>query len=77
MKGSKKYLACKDVTVIKVPHYKGLTVKDIIEFVDAHVDVHSYLPDFNMTKCQIESGFEILLIHWSFKYLKSISAKKY
>ena len=50
MNGSKKYLAWKDVTVIKVPHYKGLTVKDIIEFADAHVDVHSYLPDFEYDK---------------------------
>ena len=36
--------------VIKVPHYKGLTVKDIVEFAESQVDLNSYLPDFGYNK---------------------------
>ena len=46
----KNYLNWKIVIVIKVSHYKRLTVKDIIEFAETQVDVHSYLPDFEYDK---------------------------
>ena len=42
----KNYLNWKNMIVIKFPHIKGLTVKDIIEFAETQVDDHSYLSDF-------------------------------
>ena len=50
MNRTKNYLNWKNVIVIKVPHIKGLTVKDIIEFSETQVDVHSYLSDFEYDK---------------------------
>ena len=50
MNGTKNYLNWKNIMVIKVPHYKGLTVKDIVEFAETQVDLNSYLPDFEYNK---------------------------
>ena len=50
MSGKKNYLKWKNVIVIKIPQYKGLTVKDIIKFAETQVDVHSYLPDYEYDK---------------------------
>ena len=50
MMGKKKYLKWKDVTVIKVPQYKGLTVRNILRFADSKFHVTNYLPDYTYAK---------------------------
>ena len=47
MNGTKSYLKWKNVMVIKVPQYKGLKVDDIIVFAKTHVDIQSYLTEFD------------------------------
>ena len=50
MMGKKKYLKWEDVTVIKTPQYKRLTVRNILRLVDSKVHVTNYLPDYTYTK---------------------------
>ena len=50
MNGDKKYLKCNRVSVIKVPHYTGLTVKDILSFAESKTNIHEFLPDFEYDK---------------------------
>ena len=44
MQGNKLNLKCDQVTVIKVPQYKRLRVKDIIQFALAQLDITKFLP---------------------------------
>ena len=50
MLGKKLYLNCKDISVIKVPQYKGLHVKDILKFASSKVDIKMYIPDYAYQK---------------------------
>ena len=35
----------RSIKVIKIPQYKGITVRDIIKFAKTKIDINSYLPD--------------------------------
>ena len=48
--GDKKYLKCEQIKVIKVPHYKGLRISDILDFAAAHTDILNYLPEYDYNK---------------------------
>ena len=37
--GWKQYISCKKVNVINVPHYKGLTVQDLLSFAELNVNI--------------------------------------
>ena len=50
MRGEKEYVRCNSVHVIKVPHYKGLKVRDIVNFARTKVDITSYLPVYDYDK---------------------------
>ena len=50
MRGEKEYVRCSSVHVIKVPHYKGLKVRDIVNFARTKVDITSYLPVYDYDK---------------------------
>ena len=50
MTGRKKYLTWDKVTVIKVPQYEGLTVKDILKFAQLHINIFDYIPSYNYDK---------------------------
>ena len=50
MKGEKLYVSWKDVEVIKVPQYKGLTVSDILKFAATKTYINRYLPEYNYAK---------------------------
>ena len=50
MTGDKKYLTWDKVTVIKVPQYEGLTVKDILKFTKQNVDILNYIPEYKYDK---------------------------
>ena len=60
MNGDKKYLKCNRVSVIKVPHYTGLTVKDILSFAESKTNIHEFLLTLNMTSFPTGSGFATL-----------------
>ena len=50
MQGNKFYLRCDQVTVIKVPQYKGLRVIDIIQFASSQLDINKFLPKYSYQK---------------------------
>ena len=50
MRGEKEYVRCSAVNIINVPHYKGLRVRDIVDFARTKVNITSYLPDYNYVK---------------------------
>ena len=50
LQGNKFYLRCDEVTVIKVPQYKGLRVNDIIKFASSNLDITKFLPKYSYQK---------------------------
>ena len=48
--GKKKYILCKNLKVLKVPHVKKLRVNDILSFPSNYVDINSYIPEYNYKK---------------------------
>ena len=50
MLGDKLYIKCSDVIVVKVPQYKGLHVKDILNFAASKINIKKYLPDYEYMK---------------------------
>ena len=48
--GNKNYVKSEDVIVIKVLHYKGLTVSKILTFARSKENMDSYLPDYKYDK---------------------------
>ena len=46
----KLYLNCKEISVIKVPQYKELHVKNILKFTSSKVDIKMYIPDYAYQK---------------------------
>ena len=50
MNGSKLYIKCSNVAVIKVPHYKRLNVRDLLRFASSKVNIKDYLPDYQYIK---------------------------
>ena len=50
MMGKKKFIKSENILAIKVPQYKGLTVKSIIEFAQRNIHIDKYLPDYEYSK---------------------------
>ena len=50
MNGDKKCIRCIEVKVIKIPHYEGLTVRDIIKFTESKISIKDYLPNYDYPK---------------------------
>ena len=50
MMGKKEYVKSKNVMVIKVPHYKGLTVAKILRFARSKQNINNYIPDYKYCK---------------------------
>ena len=46
----KEYIKSKNVMVIKIPHYKELTVAKILRFARSKGDINSYIPDYKYSK---------------------------
>ena len=44
--GWKQYISYKKVNAIKVPHYKGLTVQDLLSFAELNANIYDYLPEY-------------------------------
>ena len=39
-----QYLRCEDVKTMRVPHFKGLKIEDVIDFARSKVPIDDYLP---------------------------------
>ena len=50
MNGRKLYIKCSNVAIIKVPHYKGLNVRDLLRFASSKISIKDYLPDYQYKK---------------------------
>ena len=50
MKGLKKFLYAKNVKVVKTPHIKGLSIKEIIAWAKDNSDIDCYLPTYSYHK---------------------------
>ena len=48
--GKKKYLLCKDVIVVKVPHTEKLRIRDILALASKHIEIQSYIPEYDYNK---------------------------
>ena len=47
MMSKKHYIKWEKVKVIKVPQYKGFTVKDILHFAQRHIHIDRFLPRYD------------------------------
>ena len=50
LRGKKYYINCKDVNMIHVPQYKGLRVREIIDFAHKMIHIYKYLPKYEYNK---------------------------
>ena len=50
MMGKKKYVSWENFKAIKVPQYKGLTVRDILNFANRNIYIERFLPEFDCFK---------------------------
>ena len=50
MNGTKKFLYSKDVSVIKLPQIKSLSIKEILVFAKEHTNIEDYLPKYKCNK---------------------------
>ena len=50
LRGKKYYINCKDVNMIHVPQYKGLRVREIIDFVHKKIHIYKYLSKYKYNK---------------------------
>ena len=50
LRGNKLYVKCKDVKIVHVPHYKGLRVKEILNYAKSKVHILKYMPDYEYNK---------------------------
>ena len=86
--GDKIYVKCSEVKVIRVPHLKGLMVKDILHMARERVDIDRYIPDYkyqkepnrkwfvNLVNTLLEEGFkEFINDKWRASELKVIKNK--
>ena len=48
--GYKMAIKWKDVKVCSIPHLKGLTIKELLEFAKAHFEITKYIPDYEYDK---------------------------
>ena len=48
--GENKHLKWKDVNVWTIPHYDKLRISDLLKFARSHIDIDSYLPDYEYNK---------------------------
>ena len=48
--GKKRYIKSEDIRLIKVPQYKGLTVKNILEFAKKNIHIDRFLPEYDYLK---------------------------
>ena len=50
MLGKKNYVKRKNVNVIKVLQYKGLSVKDRLRFAERHIHIERFSPKYDYLK---------------------------
>ena len=48
--GKKLHVKCSEVTVIKVPQYNGLKVRDLIRFAESKFSIDKFLPEYSYHK---------------------------
>ena len=48
--GKKSYVKWSEVIVIQVPQYKGLRVKDLLNFAESEFEIHDFLPKYDYNK---------------------------
>ena len=48
--GDKKAMKWKDIKVCTVPHLKGLTIADLLQFARNHVQIDDYIPSYEYSK---------------------------
>ena len=48
--GTKKFLYCKDVSVIKLPQFKSWSIKEVLNYAINNLNIKEYLPDYSFDK---------------------------
>ena len=72
----KKVTKLKDVKVCSVPHLKGLTIKDLLEFAKTQIEIDMYTPDYEYDKTPNRSWiWNVTNTLWKNKFRKFIDDK--
>ena len=73
--GKKNFIKCEFIKVTKVPQYKLLNFKNILDFASAHIAINQYLLEYDYHK---ELNKECLdnIVNSKFKRIVLISLKK-
>ena len=50
LRGNKLYVKSKNFKIVHVPHYKGLRVKEILNYSKSKVHILKYMPDYEYNK---------------------------
>ena len=72
----KAYIKCEDISVVKVPQYKGLRVNDLLKFTGTKINIDQYCLSMDTIINQTENDYEILLILLSIKNFVSLYKKR-
>ena len=74
--GHKKVIKFKDLKVCSVPHLKGLTIKDLLEFSKTQIYIDIYIPDYEYDKTPDRSWiWNVINTLWQDKFRKFIDDK--
>ena len=72
----KKVIKLKYLEVCSVPHLKGLTIKDLLEFVKTQIEIDMYIPDYEYDKTPNRSWiWNVINSLWRDKFSKFIDDK--
>ena len=74
--GNKKVIKWKEVKVCSVPHPKGLTIKDLLEFAKTQIEIDMYIPDYEYDKTpNMNWIWNVINTLWQDKFRKFIDEK--
>ena len=75
MPGRKQYIKCEDISVAKVPQFKGLQVENLLIFAGIKINIDQYLSEYDYQRNETKNVSVVLLILLS-KSLIGLSPKK-
>ena len=74
--GDKKVIKWKNAKVCSVPHLKGLTIKNLLEFAKTQIEIDMYIPDYEYDKTPDRSWiWNVINTLWQDKFRKFIDDK--
>ena len=75
MPGRKQYIKYEDISVAKVPQFKGLQVENLLIFAGIKININQYLSEYDYQRNKTKNVFVVLLILLSKSFI-SLSQKR-